>query len=224
MKVKVVPKRPIPGILPKNKWIDKEMELDLNIQEIKYCMGFGIIYHDGELVDEVNIFKINEPKKHAPIDEIIPEEPKAPIMRGPMVGYRISQPVKVEAVELDATPQEEDIKPIQIINSLKFVSCVKEENYTILEFEFNTTGEKVGKDLEGRFNINAGSKVEYESASDKWIKFNSKFATLNDLEDGTKFVFRCTPNHKSLLKYVLSIKDNNGFDVKIAGSVDQMNL
>ena len=28
MKVKVVPVRPIPGILPKNKWIDKEKLLE----------------------------------------------------------------------------------------------------------------------------------------------------------------------------------------------------
>ena len=224
MKVKVVPKRPIPGILPKNKWIDKEMELDLNVQEIKYCMGFGVIYHDNELVDEVNIYKIDQPKKQIPVAEVIPEAPKAPVMRGPIVGYRISQPIKPEVVKLDEEVKEESIKPVEIINSLKQVSCVKEENYTILEFEFNTTGEKVGNDLEGRFNINAGSKVEYKSVNDKWVKFNSKFATLNELEDGTKFVFRFTPNHKSLLKYVLSIKDNIGFDVKIAGSIDQSEL
>ena len=56
MKVKVVPKKPIPGILPKNKWIDVEMVLDLNKKEIAHCMQFGNVYDEyGNLIDSVRI-------------------------------------------------------------------------------------------------------------------------------------------------------------------------
>ena len=52
MKVKVNPQRPIPGILPKNKWIDHEMECDLNKSEIMRCMQFGTVYDmEGVVID-----------------------------------------------------------------------------------------------------------------------------------------------------------------------------
>lgn len=59
MKVVIIPKKPIPGILPKNKWIDDKMVLDLNRNEIKHCMQFGNVYDEsGNLIDAVSIKNI----------------------------------------------------------------------------------------------------------------------------------------------------------------------
>ena len=55
MLVKVIPQRPILGILPKNKWISDEMELDLNKREITHCMQFGSVYIGDVLVTDLNI-------------------------------------------------------------------------------------------------------------------------------------------------------------------------
>ena len=76
------------------------------------------------------------------------------------------------------------------------------------------------------FKVNSGSKIEYKSDSDKWVKFNHKFNTFEKLENETKFVFRFNPSHKSLLKYHLTLKQEkeNGIEVNLDGTIDQANL
>lgn len=235
MNVRVVPKRPIPGILPKNKWIDVEMELDLNESEIRRCMQYGVVYYNDEPIKDLNLCILSE-NKYKPaietveiLEEEISEEDESHITIITPVFKQMPEPVLVtepniveEIVEsvLVAEPNE-----IEVISELKEVSCVREDNnYIILELQFNTNINH--ENIMGMFKINSGSKVEYKSDSDKWVKFNHKFNTFTELENDTKFVFRFNPSHKSLLKYNLTLKQEkeNGIEVSLDGTIDQENL
>ena len=219
MNVKVVPKRHIPGILPKNKWIDVEMELDLNESEIRRCMQYGIVYYNDEPIKDLNFSNLCENKYKPSCKVEIVNETKiddVPFTVITPVFKQISEPVLV------AEPNE-----IEVINELKEISCVREDNnYIILELQFNTNSLFNLENVIGMFKINSGSKVEYKCDSDKWLKFNHKFNTFTELGDDAKFVFRFNPSHKSLLKYHLTLKQekDNGIEVSLDGTIDQENL
>lgn len=242
MNVRVVPKRPIPGILPKNKWIDVEMELDLNESEIRRCMQYGIVYYNDEPIKDLNLCILSENKPSCKVEIVnetnideVPFTVITPVFKGPEPIYKaedIESPVIEEYIEEVVVEKLVDepvimgpIEVIDIINTLKEVSCVREDNYIILELQFNTNIDKL-ENMIGMFKINSGSKIEYKSDSDKWVKFNHKFNTFEKLGDNTKFVFRFNPSHKSLLKYHLTLKQEkeNGFEVNLDGTIDQSNL
>lgn len=203
MKVTVIPKRPIPGILPKNKWIDTKMELDLNVTEIKRCMQFGIVCdEEGNVIDELRLLNPITVKK-----PIIPEMkviiPPVVIDKKEVKVETPNEPIFIGSpVVVDAPITNKEVE-VEYLTSIKEVSCIKEDNYIILELEFNTKNKL--ENVSAFFKVNSGSKVEYKSENDKWVKFNHKFSSFEELKDGTKFVFRFIPNHKSLLKYSISI-------------------
>lgn len=265
MKVTVVPKRPIPGILPKNKWIDTKMELDLNALEIKRCMQFGEVYHEDEVIDEIklrnldlimnsihkkikndyippmmnsnkNIMKVIEElikpqvveeqpviSVQTVVEEIPPVVIPAAIVEEPPVAVSIPT---VIAVEPPITNNEMEVVSI---TSIKEVSCIKDNDYIVLEFELDT--KETLENVTATFKINCGSKPEYKVDEDKWMKFNYKFASFNELENNHKFVFRFIPSHKSPLKYDISlIQEKQDGESKISkkvhldGTIDQLNL
>lgn len=242
MIVKVIPKRPIPGVLPKNKWIDIEMELDLNVMEIRRCMQHGNVYYDGEIINESKLAilatGIIKPEKKIELYEPVvntmdiveleddkPKKDDSPITIITPVFKQISEPNIVE--EMQEPVLVEYSNEIETINELKEVSCVRDENnYIILELQFNTNSLINLENVTGMFKVNSGSRVEYKSDSDKWVKFNNRFNTFNELENNTKFIFRFNPSHKSLLKYHLTLKQEkeNGIEVNLDGTIDQVNL
>lgn len=246
MNVRVVPKRPIPGILPKNKWIDVEMELDLNIMEIRRCMQYGNVYYDGQIINETKLALLAtgliKPEKKIELHEHIidtteileleVEKPKnddsldslmtiiTPVFKQMPETVIVSEPNNVEEIIESVITEYQN--EIEVINELKEISCVREDNnYIILELQFNSNTNF--ENVMGMFKINSGSKVEYKSDNDKWVKFNHKFNTFSELGNDTKFVFRFNPSHKSLLKYHLTLKQEkeNGFEVNLDGTIDQ---
>lgn len=234
MKVKVVPKRPISGILPKNKWIDSELELDLNRIEISRCMQFGTVYDmDGIVIDDKYVSRLNDMGKLIPnvsvkiIDSAVIEKNEPAFVpfvsiKGPIeevkepesttTVYESDEPIVIdmggkfpeEPVTINETVEKEEI-----ISELELLSCKKEDDYIILEVQFNSTN-KLEKSMYGLFNITAGSRpsVEYKKG-ENWIKFSNKFNNFSLLEDGYRFVFRFVPKNESELKYKLLIKSGN---------------
>ena len=141
MKVIVKPRRPIPGILPKNKWIDTEMELDLNISEMRRCMQYGDVYtaDTNEVIDQSKLQSL----LHELATKVLDNEDV--VITKVFVGDHtkedmmvVETPIIVEetSVVTDTTFIEEDIT---VINSLKEISCIKQDHYMILEIEFNTS-------------------------------------------------------------------------------------
>lgn len=229
MKVKVIPMRPIPGILPKNKWIDTEIELDLNVMEIRRCMQYGSVYYENEIMDNTKLClfnndetKLSSVKIELP-QRIITTETKGvlEIDEKEVTSLKSDQPSKsfIENNQSDETEIDNELK-------IKELSCIREDNYIILELQFNTNSLFNLDNVNGTFKVNSGSKIEYKSDSDKWVKFNYKFNTFEQLENDTKFIFRFIPNHKSLLKYHLILKQDkeDGIEVDLSGTIDQSNL
>lgn len=62
MRVKVIPNRPIPGLLPKNAMLTGEACLDLNKREILYCMNFGNVFdEEGTVIDHKYLSEVFYP-------------------------------------------------------------------------------------------------------------------------------------------------------------------
>lgn len=234
MIVRVVPKRPIPGILPKNKWIDIEMELDLNEKEIKRCMQYGDVYFNGEIIDEVKLISLSfiKPEKKIEYQPTIETTELEGVLEIDKPSITVITPVFKQPQESAIVEEKQETimvnmpDVVEVINKLTEVSCVREDNYIILELQFNTNSVFNYENVIGMFKVNSGSKIEYKSDSDKWVKFNHKFNTFEKLENETKFVFRFNPSHKSLLKYHLTLKQEkeNGIEVNLDGTIDQANL
>lgn len=232
MKVKVVPKRPISGILPKNKWIDSEMELDLNKAEIARCMQYGSVYDmSGNVIVDINksgkIAKYDEAQLKSDNNNIKKEYNKLLFDNfGPVVMSDI-KPKEVESVMTvsEGEPVVIDMGgklpegPVfvtgmsveekeEIVSELEVLSCKKEDNYILLEVQFNSTDKL--ENVYGLFNVISGSRpvMEYKK-EDNWVKFSNKFNQFSELNDGDKLIFRFVPKNESTIKYKLSIKKGN---------------
>lgn len=250
MIVKVVPMRPIPGILPKNKWIDSEMELDLNKNEIVRCMQFGNVYDmNGNVINQEYISgldmgssitflpklgntiavgvgkQLTHPDTPAVEPVIVKEKPVEPVIIK-------EEPVKVESVEI---PVEEHLEQgLDFTNeefvkdyTIEIVSCKKEEEYIYLETEFKTSVGKIGGNMYGLFTITSGTRPSMEFMNnDNWVKFNNKFADYDVIANGDKFVFRFLPKNKSVIGYRLVIKEKNNNEVlaKLEGNINPNEL
>ena len=238
MVVKVFPVRPIPGILPKNKWIDSPIVLDLNKNEILHCMQYGHVYdEDGKVIDNISINK-----KFTMNQKVVSTKPTSTLNKEPVVLKEIpKQNVSVPKVELVkeepvvVEPELEEIvsEPIIIEEeieeekyfNLKEVSCVKENNSVILELQMDTNSKLEGS-LYGLFKITSGTKptpLEYK-VNDEWVKFNNKFADFSVIENGDKLVFRFTPKNENQFAYTVLIKQANDVLVSFEGKVDQTKL
>lgn len=250
MKVTVVPKRPIPAILPKNKWIDSKMELDLNKNEIKHCMQYGDVYNeDGVLMDELNIKKVS--------DEFLTEVAKVVLGEKsiPDMGYLDgSTIIKTSDLKLEDLPRvtAEDFKAVTveefnhivdpIINEEKLENVEdeeeletiyyalkphysKEDNYIILEVEMETNSKLEGN-LYGLFSIISGPKpvpFEYKTETG-WVKFNNKFTNFDKLENGDKLIFRLTPKNENEFTYRILIREGSTDLVKLEEKVNPSEL
>lgn len=250
MKVKVIPVRPIHGILPKNKWIDSEMELDLNKNEIVHCMQFGNVYdEDGKLIDAISVHqkaRINPKTKTVEIVKpvsnietnsiepvIIKEDPTVTTVEA-------STTTNTEAVVITEAEPEPVVEPAPIYEvveepvkeikkepkyfNLEVVSCVKEDNHIILETQMNTNSKLEGN-LYGLFNITSGARPVLEfKVNDEWFKFNNKFANFTSIENGAKFVFRFTPKNDNEFAYKILIKEVNEVLVKLEEKINPAKL
>ena len=210
MIVKVVPIRPIPGILPKNKWVDSEMVLDLNKNEIIHCMQYGNVYdEDGNLFDAISVHKksvvVNKPKVMKP--EVIKNDSDALLIKEEPVVNSISEEVvimgPIEVIEDEPAVVETEYFDIKVLDH------IKEENSIILITQMDTNSKLEGS-LYGLFNITSGPRptLEYK-VNDEWVKFNNKFSNFETIENGDKFVFRLTPKNNNEFAYKLLIKQAN---------------
>lgn len=210
MIVTVDPQRPISGILPKNKWITEKTELDLNRNEIIRCTQFGTVYDP-----DMNIINTHN------IDEIIDLDNKRQLSK-------CIEDLKYHTLDIldkdvlfgkqEETPKKEIPEEITVDNDLKIeytlnqVNYYKEDDYTVVEMEFNTTGETISGDLYGLFMIigTKASTLEYKSG-DNWQRFNNKFANMSTLSNGDKFVFRfiLKESNVSNVRYKMYIKDKS---------------
>lgn len=240
MLVKVIPVKPIPGILPKNKYIDCEMILDLNKNEIIHCMQYGNVYDENEtLIDAISIHK-----KTVTIQKIKPVETIKINKIEPII---VKEVPEVATIELVATENNEEVvidsksEPItdpiftyveEVIEEdkeesyfkLEEVSCVKEDNYVILETQMNTNSKLEGN-LYGLLSITSGSRpvIEYK-VNNEWTKINNKFSNFNSIENGDKFVFRFTPKNENEFSYKIVIKEANEVLVKLEEKINSVEL
>jgi hypothetical protein len=241
MIVKVVPVRPIHGILPKNKWLDTEMVLDLNKNEIVYCMQFGNVYdEDGKLIDAISVHqkaKVNPKTKAVEIIETVAVEPvivkEVPEVATveltttendePMVIEAEQEPISEPvAVYTEVAVEEEKEEPKYF--NLEVSSCVKEDEYIILTTQMNTNSKLEGN-LYGLFNVTSGTRpvVEYK-LNDEWVKINNKFANFTKIENEDKFVFRFTPKNENEFSYKIVIKEANEVLTKLEEKINPANL
>ena len=238
MKVKVVPVRPIPGILPKNKWIDSEIELDLNKNEIVHCMQFGNVYdEDGNIIDAISIHKKKYVKPKVTIIKSNEVEP-AMVKEVPEVALTeltVTENAEPMVIEVESEPVidpiltyveevvEDEIKE-EVFFTLEEVSCVKEEDYIILETQLKTNSKLEGN-LYGLFSVTSGPKPTFEfNVNDEWFKFSNKFANFDSMEDGAKLVFRFLPKNENVFSYRILIKEANEVLVKLEGKVNPTSL
>lgn len=188
MRVTVVPKRPINGILPKNKWVDTKMELDLNKNEILHCMKFGTVYDEnGKVIDSVSIK--NVPARIKPItSKIIPTKPvihdecikEIEHLESVTTTAITDEPIviNVENAEsitgafvtgLSTTPIVEKAIETEVIETepveeekhyceLELVSYTKEDDFVILEAKLNSDYTLGGVSTYGLFTITSGSR------------------------------------------------------------------
>lgn len=206
MNVKVVPVQPIRGILPKNKMIMDEMILDLNKSEISYCMQFGNVYDEnGNIMDRSSLKNIDT-KKVIKQSEFTKKTNATPV-KLPMQGV-VGAPIHL---------RENKIKE-QYVPTNMFYNLVPEyhieDNFYILEITFKTNDSYFNKDsLYGVFNFIKGTKrpikIEYK-VKDNWNEFHgNKFADLDSLNNGDKFIFRFIPNpNNTEFNYKMSIKED----------------
>lgn len=199
MLVKVVPIRPISGILPNNQWLCTRSELDLNKKEVIRCMQFGYVYDQNDnLIDEEYLHKL------------FSEENK-PVMV-------VNEPVEIKEEVVIMEPITIEEQPKEIVKEenyeIKLLSLEKEDDYYILETEFlgNVEG-----NLYGLFTNISGSRpqsLEFKDG-DSWIKFSSKFKNYDRITNGEKFVFRFLPKNKNVTQYRISIKEANNVLTKL---------
>jgi len=215
MIVKVIPDKPITGILPKNKILYDEQILDLNKAEIIRCMQFGSVYReDGELIDENQLNLMN---KNGNFDfsswnkienvDITPE----------FVINKIQIPNNEVIIQNEVpSPIISDI-PKEPIYSLKEIKQEEQDEYTILRFIFNIENESIVEgNIYGLFSIkgNRPESLEYNN-EDNWMKFNNKFMNCKQLENNHEFVFRIKSN--SSVKYRICIKESNRILAELNG-------
>ena len=246
MKVTVIPKRPIPGILPKNKWIDSKMELDLNKKEISHCMQFGDVYDEtGNLIDSIKIklipsrivqftskstedrsiteiINVGEPividKKQEPIKEVW----LGPIAIEPITEIEVPEPM-VEEVPTPIIVEEEPVEEKYF--NLKEVSCVKKDEYIVLTTQVDSNYELEGN-LYGLFTTTSGSRpssIEFDEGV-QWIKFSTKFANFTEIKNGTKFTFRLIARDENEFSYKILIKQAAEELVRFEGKVNPSEL
>ena len=229
MKVKVIPVRPIPAILPKNKWIDCEMELDLNKNEIVHCMQFGNVYdEDGKIIDAVSVHKKDFMKPKTKAVEIIEAaliEPAVievnPI--NPLLEVIRTEEVVVEEVVEEIKEVIETVEELPVFN-LEEVSCIKKEDFIILTTQLKTNSKLEGN-LYGLLSVTSGPKPTFEfRVNEEWFKFSNKFANFDSMEDGAKLVFRFLPKNENEFSYRILIKQANDVLVKLEGKVNPANL
>lgn len=245
MKVTVIPKRPIPAILPKNKWVDTEMELDLNKNEIKHCMQYGVVKDmSGVVIDERYIrdlkvvietaqkIEIKEPEITTTVETdsepIIIDMSKEELPEVATSGY-------LEVIEsFPVTPINEEsiieVEPSYPETSKEYfileqVSAKKEDEHIVLEVKMNTNSKLEG-DLYGLFTVISGARpTPFEfKVGDEWFKFNNKFANFTTIENEAKFTFRLTPRGENEFTYRVSIKTGNDVLVKLEETLNPLEL
>lgn len=241
MKVTVIPKRPIPAILPKNKWVDTEMELDLNKNEIKHCMQYGVVKDmSGVVIDELYIrnFTVNvQYNKIKAIEEsitttettanepIIIDMSKKELPEVATSGYLEvveSVPINEESI-IEVEPSYPETSKEYFI--LEQVSAKKEDEHIVLEVKMNTNSKLEG-DLYGLFTVISGARpTPFEfKVGDEWFKFNNKFANFTTIENEAKFTFRLTPRGENEFTYRVSIKTGNDVLVKLEETLNPLEL
>lgn len=235
MIVRVIPKRPIPGILPKNKWIDTEMILDLNKAEISYCMQYGTVRDErSNLIDDISVKSIPtsiisskvEPKKvvikeETPITTVYSED--KPIIID-MSKEPIPEVAFINESEEEIIEEETVIEDIPYYN-LKIVSLAKEDDYIILETELDTNSKLEGN-LYGLFTVSSGPRpvsVEFE-VGEEWFKFGSKFANFTSIENGAKYTFRIVPKSENEITFRIVIKEANNELVKLEEKINPVTI
>lgn len=216
MKVVVIPQRPIPGILPKNKWIDAKMVLDLNKNEIKHCMQFGNVYDEsGKLIDAMNIKNIPDMIKST--DKVV-SEPEKKIETPEVTLSEVSKPVIIEekpvSEEIEVPVEKPVVKEVEpemrAYYELEVESCVKEDDYIVVTTAM-VTNSKLEGNLYGLFNLISGPKptsIEYKSG-DNWVKFGSKFANFESISNGDTLSFRFVPKNENEFAFRILIKEAN---------------
>ena len=241
MKVLVIPKKPIPGILPKNKWIDTKMVLDLNKNEIKHCMQFGSVYDENnKLIDSISIKNIPDTiskEKSIEIKEVIinsntensiefnekQKEDENPNTKNLKEVSNPEEKKEVEHTELEENHVEEDIVQEPYFNLVATYS--PEDEYIILSAKMNTNSKLEGN-LYGLFSITSGVKpslIEYKS-KDNWVKFSTKFSNFDEVENEDEFIFRIIPNGEEEFAFRILIKETNVELVKLEGKVNPKEL
>lgn len=225
MVVKVIPMYPIPGILPKNKYIDVEMTLDLNKAEMIHCMQYGNLYDvDGNIIDRYYLNKMNDKYivKSQTIKEIVKDvNLNIPIQETLEKEKNIIENI-IEQPKKESESFVKNIKPEYKINILS----ITKGDYITLETEFITNAEKLVGNLYGLLDIYQGPKptiIEYKSG-ENWIRFAKKFSNFEELSNGDKFIFRIIPKNNELFKFNLSIKEKNEICAYIVGDVNPANL
>lgn len=253
MKVKVIPKKPIPGILPKNKWIDTEMELDLNKKEIMHCMQFGIVYDEsGNMIDSfsikkvpVNIIKVEKPIIQkvsitniepiiTKVKEIGEEEKVVEVLDAETTTVSIGEPITIdmsnEKVPEVITTGPIEFEPVEEVIeesfcNLDIVSCIKENEYIILETQLSTNTKLEGN-LYGLFLIISGdrpSSLEF-NVGNEWFKFNNKFANFTYIENNSTFLFRFIPKNENEFGFKILIKESNVELAKLESKINPLAL
>lgn len=225
MRVTVVPQRPIKGILPKNKWITEEMELDLNRNEIIRCMAYGSVFYNG--IQIVNSDSLNKAEKSAYLDlkMKVDEEIKQPKLTKIIIHDVKEIPKEQTEVPKEQPVIEEVNNDIKIDYTLSETNCTKENEYIILDVQFNTSVGEIAGNMYGLFNIIGKRPSTLEVKVDSgWVKFNSNFRNFSTLKDGDKFTFRFIPRDESIIKYNVMIKDGKTILAKLMNQIDPTKL
>lgn len=211
MIVKVVPQRPIYGILPKNKMISTEMVLDLNKNEIKHCMQFGSVYdEDDNLIDSETIKKVPDRIKPVHI-----EKPVVKKVEEVMPSVDLSMTLHPSVLD---EPEESNVE--ETVNEI----LIEEDKH--IELTVNALEEDEAE-LEGNiyclFNITSGPRPQMEYFDEiEWKKFSNKFANFNKIDHNTIFNFRVLPKNNNEIKYAILIKEKNMVLKKIEGTISPL--
>lgn len=235
MKVLIIPKKPIPGILPKNKWIDTKMVLDLNKNEILHCMQFGTVYDEsGNMIDSIRVKNIptsihkeiiQKPiTKPVIVEETVSTsitvsegepmviEAKSNPIEEPVI---IMSPITVEPIVEEVIEEPVKVEEVNIVEDIKedeptYFSYSREDDYIIVKaisgYDCNIEG-----NLYGLFTITSGprpSSIEYLNG-DTWVKFSNKFANFDVVKPLDLFIFRFIPKNENEFSFKISIKEAN---------------